>query len=138
MTTYQYKVKTGGNYITPDGHDTIFGQTDVFTSPEVKYEHAAFEKYVNGIAEGTISAGTPGATTATVTFKSAVSSSAAIKFGTVTGVYTSQVTTLTPTLSQSLGLTGLITATQYFYKVGVSADGGYTWTWSPETSLTTA
>lgn len=61
-------------------------------------------------------------TTATVTWTTGELSDSKVSYGTVSGAYTTSTSSMSMVTSHSLGLTGLSTATTYYYVV-VSADG---------------
>ena len=143
MTTYQYIPATGKDLLLPGANRVSGLGTRVYNDPVKEYEDfvgaAGLKKFVDGMYN--ISAGTPLATSATITFETPVAAISAVQRGVgggAAGVYSVQVTNLTPGTAQSLSLTGLTTANTYQYRVGQSTDGGVTWKWSGNKSFTTA
>jgi hypothetical protein len=86
-----------------------------------------------------VSSGTPGATTATITWTTDRVSDSQVFWGLTTAYTgaTSPVMNFTMVTSHSVGLTGLVTATLYHYKVlSRTPDGGYAF--SADGTFTTA
>jgi lysophospholipase L1-like esterase len=81
-------------------------------------------------------ASTTAPTSATVSWTTDTSSNSKVSYGTVSGTYTLATSSAASGTSHSLGLTGLSTATKYYFVV-VSADGSGNISTSSENSLLT-
>lgn len=106
--------------------------------------NAAMSSQAGGVSDSypvisAVSAGTPAATTATITWTTDINSDSQVFWGLTTsyGGATSPVMNFSLLTSHSVGLTGLVTATTYHYKV-LSRTAGGAYTFSPDATFVTA
>lgn len=91
------------------------------------------------VALSAISSGTPGATSATITWTTDLPSTSRVDWGTTTSYLGATSPLFEPSYvtSHSVTITGLVTATLYHFRVG-SAPGGSLATFSTDQTFTTA